>query len=141
MVATKKPIVPKTAQLDRLVAYATRTKRTETIRTMAKSKSLVWNHLRIGTPMSRPPTKWSQNAEGWSEMLPARRYARPMTSVTTYVHQPPPETKSVTKNQPTTAEMTAMNGNRQRQRKIKAAARIRNSSERCANDQPWNAWF
>src|SRR3954452_339158 len=64
-----------------------------------------------------------------------------MASVTAYDHQPPFETKSVTKNHPTTAEMAPMNGNRQMRRSIKAATRIRNSSERCANDQPWNAEF
>src|SRR5215467_12025903 len=47
--------------------------------------------------------------------------------------------KSVTKNQKTTVEMSAMNGNRQRAWATRAARRIRNSSERCARDQTPNA--
>jgi len=54
---------------------------------------------------------------------------------------PATKTKSVMKNHAATAEMAPMSGNRQIRRSIKAATRIRNSSERCANDQPWNAEF
>ena len=74
MVAAKKPNAAKTAQLDRLVPYAIRTKMTESTRTTAKSKSLfLSNQWRIGTPINSPPTKWSQNAEGLSMTLPAAR--------------------------------------------------------------------
>src|SRR5262249_46555771 len=57
-----------------------------------------------------------------------------MPSVTVYVHQPPFEMKSVTKNQATTTVIAAMNGNSQRAWAMPAAMRIRNSSERCASD-------
>ena len=60
-----------------------------------------------------------------------------MKRLTTYDHQPPPEMKSVTKYQPTTAEMRPMNGNRQIQRKARAAMRTRKVSERRASDHPW----
>ncbi len=43
LVAAKKPIVPSTAQLDRLVAYAIPTNTKATIETKAKSASLVWH--------------------------------------------------------------------------------------------------
>src|SRR5437868_1000632 len=74
-------------------------------------------------------------------MLPPTRYARPMRSVTVYVQPPPFETKSVTKNQPTTAEMRVMKGNFQRRRSFHAAMRTSSSSERCETDQPPNAEF
>ena len=64
-----------------------------------------------------------------------------MNSVTTYVHSPPFDTKSVTKNQPTTAVSSVMNGKPQRRRSFTAATRMRNSSERCATDQPPNGEF
>src|SRR5262245_25123329 len=89
--------------------------------------------------MSRPPTKWSQNADGRRTAVPARRYTRPMKSEMVYVHQPPFEMKSVMKNQRTTVEISAMNGNRQRACATTVARRIRNSSERCARDQTPNA--
>src|SRR5581483_4262705 len=107
----------------------------------AQSVSLVCHQCRRLAPLSTPPTKWSQNADGWSLMLPPTRYARPIRSVTVYVHPPPFETKSVTKNQPTTAEIRLMNGNLQRLRSFHAATRTSSSSERCDTDQPPKAEF
>src|ERR1700756_1646589 len=58
-----------------------------------------------------------------------------------YVQVPPPEMKSVTKNQPTTVEMSAMKGKPERSSSTLAPTRMRNSSERWASDQPPKAEF
>src|SRR5436305_11833052 len=107
----------------------------------AQSVSVECHQCRRVTPMSTPPARWSQNADGLRLTLPAMKYASPTSSDTTYDHPPPLETKSVTKNQPTVAEISVMNGNSQRRRSLQAAARMRSSSERCATDQPPNGEF
>src|SRR3979411_1633275 len=71
-------------------------------------------------PISAPAAKCSQNAEGLSLTLPAAKYASPTNSVTTADQLPPPEMRSVTKIQPTNAEMDAMNGKRKRRRSASA---------------------
>jgi len=107
----------------------------------AQSVSVECHQCSRGTPISTPPTRCSQNADGFRLTLPARRYASPTSSDTTYDQPPPLETKSVTKNQPTVAEISVMNGNSQRRRSLQAAARMSSSRERCATDHPPNGEF
>src|SRR5437588_9986222 len=107
----------------------------------AQSVSLGCHQCSRVAPMSTPPTRWSQNADGLRLTLPAMKYASPTSSDTTYDHSPPLETKSVTKSQPTVAEINGMNGNCQRRPSLHAAARMSSSSEKCATDQPPNGKY
>src|SRR5438552_13856469 len=88
--------------------------------------------------MSAPAAKCSQNAVGRSLALPAAKYASPTKSVTTADQLPPPETRSVMKNQPTKTPIAAMNGNRKRRMSSKTAARTSSSNERRATEKPAN---
>src|SRR5438045_2962865 len=71
-------------------------------------------------------------------MLPAAKYASPTSSVTTADQLPPPETRSVTKNQPTKTPIDAMKGKRKRRMSSKTAASTSSSNESRATEKPTN---
>src|SRR5487761_997975 len=116
MVAPRKPIVPYTAQLERFVVYAMKTYTSDTAAISAQSVSVACHQSRRTPPISAPPTRWSQNDDGDRETAPAKRYASPTNSVTTFVHAPPLEMRSMTNTHWTTATIDVMNGNSKRRR-------------------------
>src|SRR6202035_1924180 len=108
MVAPRKPIVPYTAQLERFVMYAMRTYTSDTAAISAQSVSVTCHQSMRTPPISAPPTRWSQKADGDRETAPAKKYASPTKSVTTFVDAPPLEMRSMTKIHWTTATIDVM---------------------------------
>src|SRR5579859_4290416 len=104
----------------------------------AQSVSLEYHQCKSEPPISAPAARWNQNALGLSLALPARRYERPTSSVTTAVQLPPFETRSVTKSHQTTTVIAEMNGKLNRLRSSHATTSTSSKSESRATEKPAN---
>src|SRR5436305_1657636 len=142
VVTCRSPQVAKTTQLDRSSRFPSTMYARAAIPMTTQSQSPSWKNQSRPPPMVVPATTWSQKPvtrESPASMLTATpRRRTPYAIVTIAVQSPPPEIRSVTKNQVLAAAAKTSSGKRKVRHATKDATTAASSSTSTQNRKPRN---